>query len=85
MNLNHSTEPPDYDELVNNETGHFNDSSRHHCFSISIIDDFYFEYKENFMVKLEQVPGFTRISVDPNIIHIFITDNDSELFSINNK
>ena len=85
MNLNNSTEAHDYDKLVDNEVGPFNDTSRRHCFSISIIDDLDFENTENFMVRLDRDPGTNRVSVDPNTIHITITDNDSELFSISNK
>ena len=54
-------------------------------FNISIIDDVIFENAENFIVHLDRDPVNTRVSVDPNVIHITITDNDGELFLINNK
>ena len=69
----------DYEEPDYNEIGPFNDTSRHYCFSINIIDDLAHENAENFMVRLDLNPGTTRVSVDPHIIRITIIDNDSEL------
>ena len=84
MNLNYSTEAHyDYDELVYNEIGPFTSISRHHCFSIRIIDDSDLEItEEDFMVHLDPDPGITRVSVHPNITNITIIDNESELSSI---
>ena len=85
MNL-HSTEPlHDYVELVNYEIGPFSNTECHHCFNISINDDLILENAVNFLVILNRDPGTTRVSVDPNLINIIITDNDSKLSLICNK
>ena len=86
MNLHSSTEDHyDYMELVYDEIGPFNDTSRHHCFDIHITDDLTPEGAENFMVLLDRDANTTGVSVYPNTTHITIIDNDSELSSISNK
>ena len=86
MNLHSSTEPPDDDVgPVYNEIGPFNDTLRHYCFNITIVDDLVFENTEDFMVLLDRDANTTGVSVYPNTTHITIIDNDSELSSISNK
>ena len=83
LNLHSSTEAHcDYSELAHTMIGPFNNTLRHHCLKINIIDDLVLENGEDFTVRLDPGLGTTRVSVDPDTIHINITDNDSELFSI---